>query len=247
MTTKPAERADGRRPGDLRPVEIVTNPAPAAPGSVLIRMGRTQVICAVSVEESVPRWMREQKVSGGWLTGEYSMLPYATAPRTSREASTGRVGGRTQEIQRLLGRSLRAVTDLQKLGARTFWVDCDVVQADGGTRTAAITGAFVAYRLAVNALLRNGRMAEDPIREAVGAVSVGLVGGRALLDLCYEEDVAAETDMNVVMTASGAYVEVQGTAEKAPFTGAEMERMLALARKGIRSLFASQEKALSGA
>ncbi|MBN1268886.1 MAG: ribonuclease PH [Kiritimatiellae bacterium] len=244
MAKKEEQRADGRRADQLRPVELVPGVAPAAAGSVLIKAGRTQVLCAAMVDESVPRWMREQGVAGGWLTAEYSLLPYATARRTSRESTAGRVGGRTQEIQRLIGRSLRAVSDLEKLGTRTIWVDCDVVQADGGTRTAAITGAFVALRLAVNRLVADGLLQEDPLREAVAAVSVGLTGEQALLDLCYDEDVAAEVDMNVVMTASGKFVEVQGTAESRPFSRTRLQKMLALAEKGIRELLKAQERVL---
>ena len=188
--------------------------------------------------------MRVQKKGGGWLTAEYSMLPYATKERTSRESTLGKVGGRTQEIQRLIGRALRAVVDLDKLGPRTLWVDCDVIQADGGTRTAAITGAFVALRLAITRLMKDGILDEDPMVEAVAAVSVGVVGGQAVLDLCYAEDVAADVDMNVVMTASGRFVEVQGTAEEQPFSKAEMQTMLTLAEKGVLELLALQQSAV---
>ena len=240
-------RSDHRKAGELRPVTFEIGVAPAAAGSVLIKVGDTQLICAAMVEEFVPRWMREQKVAGGWLTAEYSLLPYSTRQRTSREVNAGRVGGRTQEIQRLVGRALRAVTNLEKLGPRTIWVDCDVLQADGGTRTAAITGAFVALRLAVNRLLKDGLLKEDPIREAVAAVSVGMVDGKALLDLCYEEDVKADVDMNVVLTAGGAFVEVQGTAEGEPFPDEDLQKMLALAKKGIGSLLKAQRAALAGA
>lgn len=238
-------RPDGRAPSELRPISFEPGAAPAAAGSVLIRVGNTHVICAAMVEESVPRWMREQKVVGGWLTAEYSLLPYSTRPRTSREVNSGRVGGRTQEIQRLVGRALRSVTDLEKLGSRTIWVDCDVLQADGGTRTAAITGAYVALRLAVNRLMKDGLLKEDPIREAVAAISVGMLGGKALLDLCYEEDVKADVDMNVVMTAGGSFVEVQGTAEGDPFPDADLQKMLALAKKGITSLLKTQRAVLT--
>jgi len=229
-------RLDGRQDDTIRPVQFELDVAPAAKGSVLIRMGNTQVLCAVSVQEAVPRWMQQQKVPGGWVTAEYSMLPYSTTDRSSRESSTGKVSGRTQEIQRLIGRSLRSVVDLRKLGARTLWVDCDVVQADGGTRTASITGAYVALRVAVNRLMQDGLLTEDPIRESVSAISVGLVQGRPMLDLCYTEDVAAEVDMNVVMTQSGAFVEVQGTAEGPPFSRAMLDAMLALAEKGAHTL-----------
>jgi len=238
-------RPDHRSATELRPVTFQPDFAPAACGSVLVSIGSTRVVCGVGVEESVPRWMRAQKVGGGWLTAEYSLLPYATARRTSREATAGRVGGRTQEIQRLIGRSLRAVTDLEKLGARTLWVDCDVVQADGGTRTAAVTGAFVALRLAVSRLMKDGLLKADPVKEAVAAVSVGIVDGQPMLDLCYAEDVAAQVDMNVVMTASGKLVEIQGTAEREPFTKAQMQRMITLAERGIRDLVRAQEQAIS--
>jgi len=240
-------RPDQRKPGELRPVTFELGVAPAATGSALVRFGRTQVICAATVEESVPRWMREQKVAGGWLSAEYSLLPYSTHQRTSREVNAGRVGGRTQEIQRLVGRALRAVTDLEKLGARTIWVDCDVLQADGGTRTAAITGAYVALRLAVDRLVREGLLKENPVREAVAAVSVGMIGSRPVLDLCYEEDVEADVDMNVVMTSGGAFVEIQGTAEGDPFPEEDLQRMLAMARKGITALLKAQRVALSAA
>lgn len=243
MTKPENKRSDGRKPGELRPVRFILDPAPASAGSVLVEMGNTRVLCAAMVEEVVPRWMREQKVAGGWLTAEYSLLPYSTKKRTSRESSTGRVGGRTQEIQRLIGRSLRAVTDLEALGERTVWIDCDVVQADGGTRTAAVTGAFVALQRAIGGLMKKGVLAKNPIRESVAAVSVGIVGGRVLLDLNYEEDVEAEVDMNVVMTASGRFVEVQGTAEAEPFAETQLKKMLQLARRGIRELLDAQEKA----
>lgn len=237
-------RADGRAVSDLRKVEFIPGFAPAAKGSVLVRFGRTRVVCAVSVEESVPRWMRQQNVEGGWLTAEYSILPYATPQRTAREVSVGRIGGRTQEIQRLIGRALRAVTDLKALGERTLWVDCDVVEADGGTRTAAVTGAYVALRLAVAAMLKEGLLAKDPIKEAVAAVSVGLVDGQPVLDLCYEEDVKAAVDMNVVMTSTGRFVEIQGTAEKEPFSEDQAAELLALAKKGIKKLLKAQASVL---
>ncbi|MCS6770497.1 MAG: ribonuclease PH [Kiritimatiellae bacterium] len=244
MNLRNARRADGRKPGELRPVTIELNPAPNAAGSALIAMGNTRVLCAVMVEEDVPAWMKKQKVEGGWVTAEYSMLPYSTPERTKREVSSGKISGRTQEIQRLIGRSLRAVIDLNLLGPRTLWFDCDVLQADGGTRTASITGAWVAARLAVDRLLREGKLTADPLREAVAAVSVGIVGGRPVLDLNYEEDVACEVDMNIVMTSRGRWVEIQGTAEEEPFTRDQLEALLAVASRGLRRLFAAQRAAL---
>lgn len=239
------QRISGRPLDVGRPVEFQLHVAPAAKGSCLIKVGRTQVVCAVSVDEKVPRWMQVQKVKGGWLTGEYSLLPYATPDRTSRESSQGKISGRTQEIQRLIGRSLRAVVDLEQLGQRTLWVDCDVLEADGGTRTAAITGAYVALRLAVDRLLAEDLLPEDPIRESIAAVSVGIVHGVPMLDLCYEEDLAASVDMNVVVTGSGRYVEVQGTAEGEPYTRDQLNQMLALADLGISELMRAQNDALS--
>ncbi len=238
-------RFDGRALDALRDISFQMDIAPAAKGSALIRVGRTSVLCGVSVEPKVPRWMQAQKIGGGWLTGEYSMLPYATSDRSSRESSLGKVGGRTQEIQRLIGRSLRAVVDLNALGARTIWVDCDVLEADGGTRTASITGAYVALRQAVNRLLAEGVLETDPIKEPVAAVSVGIVHGVPMLDLCYEEDLAASVDMNVVVTGSGRYVEVQGTAEGEPYRRDELDAMLALADQGIAELVDAQTRALT--
>lgn len=240
-----ALRSDGRAPDQLRPVSFQLDIAPAANGSVLISMGRTQVICGVSIDDDVPRWMKQQKVTGGWITSEYSMLPYATVDRSRREISTGKVSGRTQEIQRLIGRSLRAVCDLEALGSRTVWLDCDVLQADGGTRTASVTGTYVAFQMAVRRLMKQGVLAQNPLKEAVAAISVGLVHGRPLLDLCYEEDFAAATDMNVVMTASERFVEVQGTAEESPYTTEELQQMLKLAGTGVRALIVAQQAALS--
>lgn len=239
------KREDNRRPDQLRPVKIEPHYVRAPAGSALISMGETRVLCAVSMEEGVPKWMREQGVSGGWLTAEYSMLPCASAPRKPRELSRGRPEGRTQEIQRLIGRALRVITDLDKLGSRTIWVDCDVLQADGGTRTAAITGAYVALVLAVRKWLRERLLQTDPIRGALAAVSVGLVDGVPLLDLTYAEDARATVDMNVVMTAGGQFVEVQGSAEQAPFSQRDINRLLKLARTGITKLLAIQQKALS--
>jgi ribonuclease PH len=207
-------------------------------------MGDTRVLCAASIEAGVPRWMRDQEVTGGWITAEYSMLPYATAPRKPREVTRGRMEGRTQEIQRLVGRALRSVADMDKLGERTIWIDCDVLQADGGTRTASITGAYVAYMLAVSKLMRDGNLKEYPVTSCVAAVSVGIVDGVPLLDLCYEEDAKATVDMNVVMTDENQFVEIQGTGEDAPFTQRQMTAMLKLAREGIAQLIAIQKKAL---
>lgn len=210
----------------------------------MIEMGDTRVLCAASIEDGVPRWMREQRVTGGWITAEYSMLPYATAPRKPREVTRGRVEGRTQEIQRLVGRALRSVTDIEKLGERTIWIDCDVLQADGGTRTASITGAYVAVMLAMNKLQSEGVLKECPIKSAVAAISVGILDGVPLLDLCYEEDAKAAVDMNVVMTEEDQFVEVQGTGEDAPFTQRQMTAMLKLAREGVAELMATQKKVL---
>jgi ribonuclease PH len=241
MKSTSSKRADGRKFNQLRNVSIQPGFAPAALGSVLITMGNTKVVCAVTVEEEVPRWMKANKETGGWLTAEYSMLPYSTSDRCRREASAGKQSGRTQEIQRLIGRSLRAVVDMDKLGPRTLWVDCDVLQADGGTRTASITGSYVALRLAVDKLLSAGKITENPIREAVAAISVGVVQGKSLLDLCYIEDVAADVDMNLVMTASGKFVELQGTAEDRPFSGLQLDEMLKLGQKGIKQLITLQK------
>ncbi len=238
------KRVDGRRADQLRPVKIHPQYVNQPAGSALIEMGNTRVLCAASVEVGVPRWMREQSVKGGWITAEYSMLPYATAPRKQRELTRGRPEGRTQEIQRLIGRALRTVTDLEKLGDRTVWIDCDVLQADGGTRTAAITGAYVAVMLAMRKLQSEGVIQEIPVKSCVAAISVGLVDGVPLLDLSYEEDAKAAVDMNVVMTDEGQFVEVQGTGEDAPFTQRQMSAMLKLAREGIAELTATQEKVL---
>lgn len=235
---------DGRRPDELRPVRIHTGYVSHPAGAALIEMGHTRVVCAASIEEGVPRWMREQQAGGGWITAEYSMLPYATAPRKPREVTRGRPEGRTQEIQRLIGRALRAVTDLDLLGNRTVWIDCDVLQADGGTRAAAITGAYVALMLAMRKAHKQGVITEIPVRCAVAAVSVGFVDGTALLDLCYEEDSKAAVDMNVVMTDERHFVEVQGTGEDEPFSQRQLSRLLKLAGKGVGELIALQQKAL---
>ena len=236
MTT--FQRSDQRAANQLRPVKITRNYTMHAEGSVLIEFGNTKVLCTASVEEKVPP---HQKGSGeGWVTAEYGMLPRATHTRSSREAAKGKQTGRTQEIQRLIGRSLRAVFDLKKLGERTISLDCDVIQADGGTRTASITGAFVAAQDAVNKLIKDGKLTESPIIQQVAAISVGIVQGTPLLDLEYTEDSACDTDMNVVMTGAGHYVEVQGTAEGAAFSRKEMDQLLALAEKGIAELIVLQ-------
>ena len=238
-------RADGRAPNQLRPLRFQNHIAPYAAGSTLIEWGNTRVICGVTIEETVPRWMKEQGVKGGWITAEYSMLPYSTLQRKQRDSAKGKIDGRSQEIQRLIGRAMRAALDLNKLGERTVWVDCDVLQADGGTRTAAITGAFVALSLAVKKLMAEKKLAQSPILNAVAAASVGIVNGRPLLDLCYTEDVAAAVDMNLVMNAAGEFIEVQGTGEEATFTEAQLADLLALGKTGIRELFTAQGKALA--
>ncbi len=235
-------RPSRRRPDELRHVAIERHYTRHAEGSVLVAFGDTRVICTASVEEGVPGFLRGR--SQGWVTAEYGMLPRATHTRTDREAARGKQSGRTQEIQRLIGRSLRAVTDLEKLGERTVKLDCDVIQADGGTRTASVTGAFVAMHDAVGTLLQRGVLTQWPIRDFVAATSVGLFGGVAILDLDYAEDSDCETDMNVVMTGSGGFVEVQGTAEGEPFSAAQMDALLALAKRGIAELIAKQKAAL---
>ena len=236
-------RSGGRAANALRPVRFTRGYTIHAEGSVLVEFGQTRVLCTASVEEKVPPHKRGS--GEGWVTAEYGMLPRATHTRGDREAARGKQSGRTQEIQRLIGRSLRAVFDLGKLGERTIHLDCDVIQADGGTRTAAITGAFVAARDAVNHLLAAGRLTESPITDHVAAISVGIVGGTPLLDPEYIEDVACDTDMNVVMTGAGHFVEVQGTAEGAAFTRQEMDALLALAEQGIRELVVLQTESLS--
>lgn len=238
------QRSQNRAADALRPVRITRQFTVHAEGSVLIEFGQTRVLCTASVEERVPP---HKKGSGeGWVTAEYGMLPRATHTRSSREAAKGKQSGRTQEIQRLIGRSLRAVFDLKALGERTITLDCDVLQADGGTRTAAITGAFIAAADAVNGLMADGTLAQFPIREPIAAISVGIVQGTPLLDLEYTEDSACDTDMNVVMTAAGHFVEVQGTAEGAAFSRTEMGQLLDLAEKGIQELVAMQRAALAG-
>jgi ribonuclease PH len=233
-------RHDGRTPSQLRPVTFTPGFAPNATGSVLVSTGETRVICSAMIEEAVPRWMKEQQVSGGWVTAEYSMLPYSTLQRKQRDSSRGKVDGRATEIQRLIGRSLRAALDLDKLGQRTMWIDCDVLSADGGTRTASITGASVAAALACRKLMAEGKIKQWPIKQLVTAVSVGIVNGVALLDLCYVEDKDAAVDLNVVMTEGGHFVEVQGSGEESTFSEAELNTMLELARGGITELVAKQ-------
>ena len=238
-------RSDGRLPDQLRPVAFEAGIAPHATGSVLVSFGQTRVICAATIEPAVPTWMRQQKVPGGWLTAEYSLLPYSTHERKPRDISRGKLDGRTVEIQRLIGRSIRAVIDLQKLGQNTLWIDCDVLQADGGTRTASITGAYLAARLAIQTLLDSGKIKENPLVDSVAAISVGLLRGQALLDLPYAEDKDAEVDCNIVMTGRGRYVEIQGAGEEATFTGDEFQQLLTLAQKGIKELAAAQTAFLS--
>ncbi len=237
-----AGRSDGRAVGELRPVELIVDFTENPLGSVLCSLGRTKVLCTVSEEQAVPRWMRGN--GRGWITAEYSMLPGSTDRRSEREASRGRLTGRTQEIQRLIGRSLRAVTNLEALGQRTLWVDCDVLQADGGTRTASITGAYTAIARACQRLLRRGGLERDPLRDSVAAVSVGVVAGQIVLDLSYQEDAGADVDMNVVGTGAGQLVEVQGTAEGACFTERQLAELTSLALRGIRELSGIQREAL---
>jgi ribonuclease PH len=234
-------RTDKRQPGDLRPVEIVTGYLITAEGSALIKVGNTHVLCTASVEETVPSFLRNS--GKGWVTAEYSMLPRATSKRTPREVAKGRQSGRTHEIQRLIGRSMRAAVDMTAMGERTVILDCDVLQADGGTRTASITGAYVAMAIAFQKLVEYGQLKRSPLRDSVAATSVGIVRGVPLLDLCYEEDSQADVDMNVVMTGSGKFVEVQATAEHDAFDDAQMASMIALARTGIAKLVEIQKAA----
>ncbi|HST31827.1 MAG TPA: ribonuclease PH [Chthoniobacterales bacterium] len=239
------QRSDGRMPDQIRPVHFELNIAPHATGSVLVSMGNTKVICGVTVEDVIPRWMKEQSVTGGWLTSEYSMLPYSTTTRKPRDISRGRLDGRSTEIQRLIGRSLRAVVDLEKLGPRTMWIDCDVLQADGGTRTAAITGASLAVALACRKLAKDKKLAAPPIKKLVAAVSSGILGGQSIVDLNYEEDKAVTVDFNLVATEDGDFVEVQGSGEESTFAQHELDQMMTMARKGIADLIAAQRAVLS--
>ena len=235
-------RIDERSAGDLRPIRVTRNYISSAPGSVLVEFGRTRVICVATVEEKVPPLMSGE--GQGWVTAEYSMLPGATLVRSQRESTKGRVGGRTYEIQRLIGRSLRSVVDLSLLGERTIWIDCDVIEADGGTRTASITGAFVAMCDCIATLLRAESIVESPVTDYLAAISAGICNGEVLLDLCYAEDSGADVDMNVVMTGSGQFVEIQGTGEAANFSRDELNSLLTIAERGIRRLHALQREVL---
>lgn len=238
-------RVDGRSVDQLRPIRFENGIAPYATGSTLIHWGNTRVICSAMVEESVPRWMKEQGVPGGWITAEYSMLPYSTQQRKQRDITKGKIDGRSQEIQRLIGRSMRAALDLEKIGPRTIWIDCDVLQADGGTRTASITGSYVALALAVKKLTSQGLLQASPLLSPVAATSVGIVGDRALLDLAYTEDVAAQVDMNLVMNADGQYIELQGTGEESTYSDTQLSSMLSLGKAGIKQLLELQQAAIA--
>ena len=236
------KRADGRAHNELRPVKIIPGFQSFAEGSALIELGKTQVLCSVSIDDRVPNFLKGS--SSGWITAEYAMLPRSTTTRTPRDSFLGRISGRSQEIQRLIGRSLRAVTNLDALGERSLIIDCDVIQADGGTRTAAITGAYVALHQALQTMTDMGILSSMPLKSAVAATSVGIVHGYQMLDLCYDEDSSAEVDFNVVMTSEAKFVEVQGTAEAKPFPKETIDNLLSLAEKGIRELFQAQEAAL---
>ena len=239
------DRIDGRTGDQLRPVAFDLGIAPYADGSVLVTVGNTRVICGVTIEENVPRWMKEQGVTGGWLTAEYSMLPYSTQTRKPRDIAKGRIDGRSMEIQRLIGRSLRAVVDLEKLGPRTIWVDCDVLQADGGTRAAAITGASLALAIACRKFAKEKKLDAPPVQKLVAAVSAGILDGNAVVDLNYEEDKLVTVDFNLVATEDGDFVEVQGSGEEATFAQSQLDEMLALGRKGIADLIAAQRAVLA--
>jgi ribonuclease PH len=239
-------RTDGRTAAaQLRPLNFQLGVAPHATASVLVAMGDTRVICGVMIEETIPRWMKEQNVTGGWLTAEYSMLPYSTQTRKPRDISKGKLDGRSTEIQRLIGRSLRAVVDLEKLGPRTMWIDCDVLQADGGTRTAAITGASLAVAIACRRLVEEKKLTEPAIRRLVGAVSLGVLDGVPIVDLNYEEDKQVSVDFNLVATEDGEFVEVQGSGEEATFSQEQQDEMLSLGRKAISELIVAQRAALA--
>lgn len=240
-------RPDGRASADLRPISFTPHIAPHATGSVLVSFGNTRVICAATIEENVPRWMKFQNVEGGWVTAEYSMLPYSTHDRKQRDINRGKLDGRSSEIQRLIGRSLRAVIDLKKLGKRTVWIDCDVLQADGGTRTASITGGCVATAIALNHLMAEGKLKDFPLRKLVAAVSAGVYQGEPILDLNYPEDRDASVDFNVVMTEDGQFVELQGSGEEDVFSSDEMSDMIELSREGIKRLVELQRQAIVAA
>src|ERR1700674_947880 len=239
------QRSDGRASDQIRPINFDLNIAPHASGSVLVAMGNTRVICGVMIEETVPRWMKEQGVTGGWLTAEYSMLPYSTNTRKPRDITKGRLDARSSEIQRLIGRSLRAAVDLEKLGPRTMWIDCAVLQADGGTRTAAITGASLGGALACRQLAHEKKIAAPPIRKLVAAVSAGVLNGTAIVDLNYEEDKGVTVDFSLVATEDGEFVELQGSGEEATFSNEQLAEMMALGRKGIAELIAAQRAVLA--
>jgi ribonuclease PH len=238
-------RHDGRLPDQLRSVSFTPGIAPHATGSVLVAFGNTRVICAATIEEAVPRWMKEQSVPGGWITAEYSMLPYSTLQRKPRDSAKGRPDGRGVEIQRLIGRSLRAAVDLRALGPRTLWIDCDVLQADGGTRTASITGACVAIELGCRKLIAAGTLAASPVHKLIAAISIGVVAGEPVLDLDYIEDKDAAVDFNLVLTEDAQFVEIQGSGEEATFSDAEFQAMLALGKKGVAELIHLQREAIS--
>lgn len=239
------QRPDARAADQIRPITFELGIAPNATGSVLVGMGNTRVICGVMIQDGVPRWMKEQSVTGGWLTAEYSMLPYSTETRKPRDIAKGKLDGRSSEIQRLIGRSLRAAVDLEALGPRTMWVDCDVLQADGGTRTAAITGASLAVALACRRLVGEKRLAADPVRKLVAAVSAGVLGGTPVLDLNYEEDKAVTVDFNLVATEDGELVELQGAGEEATFSQDQLSEMLRLGQQGIARLIGAQRAVLA--
>lgn len=238
------KRFDGRKPEQLRNIKVTKNFLTHPISSVLFETGGTKVICSVALETGVPPWMRAQNVPGGWVTSEYGMLPSSTQDRMRREATQGKQGGRTMEIQRLIGRSFRSVIDLRALGPNTIYIDCDVIDADGGTRCASICGASIALQMAFQKMIEQKRISVSPMRENVAAVSVGILKGEPLLDLCYEEDSTADVDMNVVMTESGKFVEIQGTAEENPFSKEELDRMLLLAKNGLDEIFRIQKNAL---
>jgi len=237
-------RPDGRNNNQLRPITFQSGIAPHATGSVLVSFGNTRVICAVTIQEDVPRWMKYQKVGGGWLTAEYNMLPYSTLDRKQRDISSGKLDGRSSEIQRLIGRSLRAVVDLKALGKRTIWLDCDVLQADGGTRTASVTGGCVAIAIALNKLMSAGKIKTFPMKKLIAGISAGIYQDTAVLDLDYIEDKNASVDFNVVMTENLEFVEIQGSGEESIFTGEQMTKMLDLARQGVTEITALQKQAI---